>query len=285
VPFRTLGTRIALPAGFFALVSVGALSFFLIRTERENALEEAKLGSESLAETIYLTIGHEMRVNRRDAIRETVEAVGRQEGIEGVRIFNKDGKISFSSKPEEVGRMVARQEEACVACHSGPDPEHEIHPDNRSRIFQDAEGHTVLGTIRVIQNQPGCQGGGCHASPQEQMVLGVLDVAVSLEPAQERLASASWKAFFVSMVAVSFITGVLYWIIVRSVRRPLNTVIAATRRVAMGNPSATRWWRRSTAPGASSRTGRRRWRRRSRRRHASSRTRASRWCRRRSSPR
>jgi two-component system NtrC family sensor kinase len=237
VPFRTLGTRIALPAGFFALVSVGALSFFLIRTQRENALEEAKLGSESLAETIYLTIGHEMRVNRRDAIRETVEAVGRQEGIEGVRIFNKDGKISFSSKPEEVGRMVARQEEACVACHSGPDPEHEIHPDNRSRVFQDAEGHTVLGTIRVIQNQPGCQGNGCHASPQEQMVLGVLDVAVSLEPAQERLASASWKAFLVSMVAVSLITGVLYWIIVRSVRRPLNTVIAATRRVAQGNPS------------------------------------------------
>ena len=237
MPLRTLGTRIALPAGFFALVSVAALSFFLIRTQRENALEEAKLGSESLAETIYLTIGHEMRVNRRDAIRETVEAVGRQEGIEGVRIFNKDGKISFSSKPEEVGRMVARQEEACVACHSGPDPEHEIHPDNRSRVFQDAEGHTVLGTIRVIPNQPGCQGAGCHASPREQMVLGVLDVAVSLEPAQKRLASASWKAFLVSMVAVSLITGVLYWIIVRSVRRPLDIVIAATRRVAQGDPA------------------------------------------------
>lgn len=237
MPFRTLATRIALPAGFFALVSVAALSFLLIRSQRDNALAEAILGSESLAETIYLTIDHDMRINRRDAIRETVEAVGRQAGIEGVRIFNKDGEISFSSKSEEVGRTVDRQGEACVSCHSGPVPRASLDPDNHSRLFEDEEGHTVLGTIRVIPNKAGCQGSGCHASPQVQSVLGVLDVALSLEPAEARLAKASWNAFLISMVAVSLITGVLYLIIVRSVRRPLDTVIAATRRVAQGTPS------------------------------------------------
>lgn len=237
MPFRTLATRIALPAGFFALVSVAALSFLLIRTQRENALAEVRLGSESLAETIYLTIDHDMRINRRDAIRETVEAVGRQQGIEGIRIFNKDGQISFSSRAEEVGRTVSRQGEACVSCHASPDPERLLHPASRSRIFEDADGHTVLGTIRVIPNKTGCQGSRCHASPQVQSVLGVLDVAVSLQPAEERLTEASWNAFLISMLAVSLITGVLYLIIVRSVRRPLDTVIAATRRVAQGNPA------------------------------------------------
>jgi len=236
LPFRTLGARIALPAGFFVLVSIAALSFLLIRTQRRNALEEAKLGSESLAETIYLTISHDMRINRRDAIRETVEAVGRKEGIESVRIYNKDGRISFSAKPEEVGVTVSRTEDACKACHSGPHPESQLHPENTSREFQDPQGHTVLGTIRVIPNESGCQGSGCHSSPQVQSVLGVLDVAVSLEPAQQRLADASWKAFLFSMIAVSLITGVLYLIIVQSVRRPLDTVVAATRRVAEGNP-------------------------------------------------
>ena len=234
MPFRTLATRIALPAGFFALVSIATLSYLLIRTQRENALEEAILGSEGLAETIYLTIDHDMRINRRDAIRETVEAVGRQAGIEGVRIFNKEGEISFSSKPEEIGTTVDRQEEACVSCHSGPVPEATLHPDSRSRIFVDDQGHRVLGTIRVIPNKIGCQGSRCHTSPQQQSVLGVLDVALSLEPAEARLADSTWKAFLFSMIAVSLITGVLYWIIVRSVRRPLDTVVAATRRVAQG---------------------------------------------------
>jgi two-component system NtrC family sensor kinase len=237
VPLRTLSTRIALPAGFFALVSVALLSYLLIRTQRENALAEAILGSESLAETIYLTIDHEMRINRRDAIRQTVEAVGRQEGIEGVRIFNKDGRISFSSRPSEVGQIVDKEAEACANCHSGPVPERTVHPENRSRIFQDAEGHDVLATIRVIPNQPGCQGAQCHVSPREQSVLGVLDVALSLEPAQARLADASWKAFLFSLLAAGLITGVLYLIITRSVRRPLDIVVAATRRVVRGDPT------------------------------------------------
>lgn len=237
MPFRTLGARIALPAGFFVLVSIAVLSYLLIRTQRSNALAEAKLGTESLAETIYLTIQHDMRINRRDAIRETVEAVGRQAGIESVRIYNKDGKISFSSKPEEVGQAVSRSEAACVACHSGPNPESKVHPENTSREFEDAQGHTVLGTIRVIPNQSGCQGSRCHSSPQVQSVLGVLDVAVSLQPAEQRMTEASWKAFLFSMIAVSIITGVLYLIIVQSVRRPLDTVVAAARRVAHGNPA------------------------------------------------
>ncbi len=69
MPLRSLSTRIALPAGFFALISVAALSWLLIRTQRENAFHEAIRGSASLAETIQLAMEQEMRVNARDAIR------------------------------------------------------------------------------------------------------------------------------------------------------------------------------------------------------------------------
>jgi len=236
VPFRTLSSRIALPAGFFALVSVAVLSYLLVRTQRENALEEAVLGSEAIAETILLSIRHEMSVNERDALREMVRSVGGQDGVENVRIFNKEGKISFSSREEEEGRVVDVQAEACVQCHSGPTPATELDPDNRSRIYEDVEGHRVLATMRVIPNEEGCQGAGCHASPRFQSVLGVLDVALSLEPAEQRLAQATWNALLFSLLAVSFITGGLWLIITRAVRRPLDTVIAATRRVAQGNP-------------------------------------------------
>lgn len=236
MPFRTLSSRIALPAGFFALVSVAVLSYLLVRTQRENALEEAVLGSEAIAETILLTIRHEMSVNERDALREMVQSVGSQEGVENVRIFNKEGRISFSSREGEEGRVVDVQAEACVQCHSGPTPARELDPDNRSRIYEDIEGHRVLATMRVIPNEEGCQGAGCHASPRFQSVLGVLDVALSLEPAEQRLAQATWNALLFSLLAVSFITGGLWLIITRAVRRPLDTVIAATRRVAQGNP-------------------------------------------------
>jgi len=236
VPFRTLSSRIAIPAGFFALASVAALSYLLIRTQRDNALEEAVLGSEAIAETILLTIGHEMRANERDAIRDMVNAVGGQQGVVNVRIFNKEGKISFSSRPEEVGEVVDAQAEACVQCHSGPTPSAELDPRDRSRIYRDPEGDRVLATMRVIPNQEGCQGSDCHSSPRVQRVLGVLDVSLSLEPAEDRLARSTFNALLISLLATGVITGGLYVIITRAVRRPLDTVIAATRRVAQGSP-------------------------------------------------
>jgi len=235
VPFRTLSSRIAIPAGFFALASVAVLSYLLIRTQRDNALEEAVLGSESISETILLTIGHEMRANERDAIRDMVNAVGSQQGVVKIRIFNKQGKISFSSRPDEVGKVVDAQAEACVQCHSGATPSSELDPDNRSRIYRDPQGKRVLATMRVIPNEEGCQGSGCHSSPRVQRVLGVLDVSLSLEPAEDRLARSTFNALLLSLLATAVITGGLYFIITRAVRRPLDTVIAATRRVAHGN--------------------------------------------------
>jgi two-component system NtrC family sensor kinase len=234
VPLRTLSTRIAVPAGFFALVSAGVLSFVLIRTQRENALEEAILGSERIGETLLLAVEHEMRINERDAVRQIVEAVGQQEGVQRIRLFNKNGRISFSSDRSEVGTLVDMRAEACVSCHSGPTPLVAAEAAPLTRTFEDPGGRTVLGTMRVIPNVDGCQGAGCHSPVREQSVLGVLDVTVSLEPAEARLAAASWKALLFSLVAVGAITGTLYAIIARSVRRPLDTVVAATRRVAAG---------------------------------------------------
>ncbi len=236
MPFRTLSSRIAIPAGLFALASVAVLSYLLIRSQRANALEEAVQGSEAIAETVLLTIGHEMRANERDAIREMVDAVGSQEGVVKVRIFNKEGRISFSSRAEEVGEVVDARAEACVQCHSGPTPSTELDPDNRSRIYRDPDGSRVLATMRVIPNREGCQGSGCHSSPSAQRVLGVLDVSLSLEPAEERLARSTFHALLFSLLATAVITSGLYVIITRAVRRPLDTVIAATRRVAQGSP-------------------------------------------------
>jgi two-component system NtrC family sensor kinase len=237
-PFSTLSTRIAVPAGFFALVSVGLLSFILIRAQREQVLAEAVHGSESIAEAILLSLDHDMRVNRREGVREMLEAVARHEGIERIRILNKDGRISYASRPEEVGRAIDMQAEACVQCHQGADsPARELRPNDRSRIYRNADGNRVLATVDVIRNRPDCQGSACHVPVAEQSVLGVLDVAISLAPASARLAAATRDAVVISLIAVVLITATLIIVIRRSVRRPLGLMVAATRRIAAGETS------------------------------------------------
>jgi len=235
--FRTFGTRIAVPAGFFALVSVAALSFLLIRALRDQVFAEAVRGSESIADAIQLTVHHDMRINQRQGVQEIIQAFGGHAGIQEVRLFNKDGRISYSSTPGEIGRTVNRSAKPCVSCHSGPVPAKDLDPQDRSRIYTDSLGRRLLATIRVIRNENGCQGSGCHASAARQSVLGVLDVAASLEPAEARIGSLTRNAMLLSLAAVLLITGILFLMVWQSVRRPINLLVEATRRVARGDPT------------------------------------------------
>ena len=249
MPLRTLSLRIAVPAGFFALISVALLSLLLIRSQREQILAEAIHGSESIAETIRLSVDHAMRSNRREGIREIIESVGRHAGIDGVRLFNKEGRISYSSREDEVGHVVDKRAEACLNCHHSASPDLDLDPEDRSRLYTDPQGRRILSTIRVIRNEEGCEGSGCHQSPDVQSVLGVLDVAISLEPAQARLRAATGSAILVALVAVVVTTGVLFLLIWQSVRRPVNRLIAATRSVAAGDLD------QHLAPGATGEIG------------------------------
>ncbi|HEX9106921.1 MAG TPA: HAMP domain-containing protein, partial [Longimicrobiales bacterium] len=238
MPLRSLSTRIAVSAGFFVLLSVAALAFVLIRTQREQMLSEVVHGSESIAEAILLSTERDMRVNRREGVQELLMAEGRHAGIESIRIFNKEGRISFSSRVGEEGRVVDKRAEACVLCHAGnTPPKAELDPRKRSRIYVGPGGERLLGTMYVIRNREGCQGAQCHVPASRQRVLGVLDVAMSLAPAEARLAAATRSAILLALGAVVLIVATLILLIRRSVQRPITRMVAATRKVAVGDVS------------------------------------------------
>lgn len=233
--FQTLSTRVAVAAGFFTLVSVALLSFILIRSQRQQVLAEVAHGSEGLAGAIALSIHRDMRMNHREGIQETLETVASQAGIVQVRLFNKDGVISFSSEAGEVGRRVPQSTELCASCHAGPIPAAELEPDDRSRVHTAPGDERLLSTIHLIRNEPGCAGSGCHVPPDEQSILGVLDVAVTLEPVEERLGDSTRNALLFALIAAGLIAAALFFLIRRTVRRPIRRMVAATRKVAAGN--------------------------------------------------
>ena len=232
---RTLSSRTAFLAGFLALGGVATLSFILISSQRKQVLAEVIHSSESIAETIRLSINHDMLANRREGVREVIASVGTHPGIARVRLFNKEGRISYSSREEEVGRVVDKQAEACIKCHTESEPYRHLDLKDRSRIYTDPQGGRTLATIYVIRNEEGCHPAGCHALPATQSVLGVLDVAMSLEPTQGRLFESTRNALLISLGAVILITSTLFFLIRHSVRQPVGRLIAATRRVAEGD--------------------------------------------------
>lgn len=235
---RTLGTRIAVSAGLLTVAGIAVLSTVLVREQRGQIREEAVLGSQAIASSILLSLEHATRTNQREYLAALVQSAGEHEWVEGVRLFNAEGVIAFSSRPREVGERVDMQAEACVDCHSGSVPVASLDPRQRTRMFKDEHGHTVVGNTAEVRNRVGCQGSQCHVAPEEQRILGVLDVLVQLDAAEVRIARSTREAIAISFFAVFFITLAIFFLVRESIRRPIRKMVEVTSRVAGGELQA-----------------------------------------------
>jgi len=156
--------------------------------------------------------------------------IGRQGGIEMVRMMDADGRITFSTEGAEIGRSVDRRAEACSACHAEGEPLHRLDLADRSRVFRSGS-RRVLGIVTPIYNEGSCATAACHAHPPERKVLGVLDVGVSLQRLDDETAGFRLRTLLSAAIAACLL-GLAVWMFARHhLMRPIAALVQATRRV------------------------------------------------------
>ena len=74
--------------------------------------------------------------NQREEVFHIINTIGHENGISRIRIFNKEGQISFSTDDEEVGQFVDKNAEACYACHAQAQPLARLDRPDRMRIYK-----------------------------------------------------------------------------------------------------------------------------------------------------
>jgi len=219
---------IALIASTAALFVI--FGYFNLRDQRRHSEEMVMLSAERVTDVIQRSTRYEMLHNDRQALYNIIQELGSEPGIRRIRIFNKEGRISFSTDSAEVNRVVDKRAEACYGCHAQSQPLVKLNRPDRARIFP-GQGERLLGVIRPIDNSPACV--ACH--PASQRVLGVIDADLSLaavdaQTAQHRAHLVLFMAITLAMiwlVSMVFIWGVVY--------RPVKELIAGTHRVADGD--------------------------------------------------
>jgi len=232
---KSLGTKLTLFAGLLVTLGLAILSFTLISTSRRQVIDEVVHSSDNVAQLIRLSITHDMLQDAREGVQQVIHDLGSHPGVERIRLFNKEGKISYSSLPEEIGTLVDKKAEACFQCHDANEPIHHLTIADRSRIYENAQGQRILSTISVIANESRCAGKECHEEPQLKSVLGVLDVSVFMAPADTRIHDNTRQAIVISL-AILILTSVgLLFVIHSTVNRPIWGLINATRQVASGD--------------------------------------------------
>ena len=234
--WNRLGVKATAVITLLALVSGAALVTMSLRTQQAYLTAEVVRGAAQFSDTIKASTYHFMLSDERMVAYRTMEMIGRLEGIEQVRMLNKDGRVTFSTNRSEIGRLVDKRAEACYACHAAGQPLVRLNVPSRSRIFT-RNGHRVLAMITPIYNEKSCSSAVCHEHPAEKQVLGVVDIAMSLEDEDHAVAALGRRTTLVSAFGILLLATTVGLFVRGHVIRPLREIVAATERISQGDLS------------------------------------------------
>jgi len=210
------------------------LGYLNIRLHRQH-LESATLTSaERVSDVIKRSTTYYMLRNDREGLYHAIQTMAEEPGMAKVRIFDKEGRISYSTDAAEVSHIVDKGAEACYGCHTQSQPLARLNRPDRFRIYRNASGQRVLGIVTPIENQPSCSNAACHAHPAEQQILGVLDTNLSLAKADTQLAQGTWRMLAYTIFALLAIAVLSWWFVWRVVGKPIKALEAGTEHLTQG---------------------------------------------------
>ena len=219
-----------------AMVVIFALLGYLnVRLHRQHLEQSTLLSAERVSDIIKHSTTDYMLRNNREGLYRSIQTMAAEPGMEKIRIFDQEGRITYTTDSAEESHVVDKTAEACYACHAQSQPLARLNRPDRFRIYRNAAGARVLGIITPIENQPACSNAACHAHPAEQRILGVLDTNLSLAKTDVQVAESSRRMIAYTGCALLLIAVLSWFFVWEVVGRPVKALERGTERLAAGD--------------------------------------------------
>jgi hypothetical protein len=224
-----IGFKLIIAVGLITIIIIGVFSYFNIQSQKETLMSQAELTANKLSDAIKNSSYSSMLLNKRDQIHEIINTVGQEPIIREIRLLNKEGMVMFSSKAELIGEMVDKKAESCYACHTANEPLERLPMKERMRIYKiHPDSAQILGIINPIYNEKSCWEADCHAHPEDQAVLGVLDVIISLKDVEQQIYSSETRSIILAIITSIVLSLIIGIFVRRWVAQPVQDLVKAT---------------------------------------------------------
>ncbi len=231
MPHR-LAVKLILALTPIVVIVEGLFGFINVRIQERQLLENMVRGADQLSRSITSATWHAMLADHRDSAYEVMQTIARKQGIDRIRIFNKEGRVTFSTAAAEMDTQVDKRAEACFMCHAEAAPLVRVDVPSRARIFRGSDGSRTLGMVTPIYNEPACSEAECHVHPAERHVLGVLDVGLGLDLVDREVSGIRERTFLVVGIEILLIGLFTVLFTRRFVGAPIRGLIEGTRAVS-----------------------------------------------------
>jgi len=217
------------------LVIFALLGYLNVRLHRQHLEQNTLQAAERISDVIKQGTTDYMLRNDRSGLYQSIQTIAAEPGIYKIRIFDQEGRITYTTTPSEQNHVVDKTGEACYGCHAQSQPLVRLNRPDRFRIYRNGGGSRVLGIITPIENQPSCSNAACHAHPASQQILGVLDTNLSLAKADVQLAESSRIMIAYTACGLVLIAVLSWFFVWRVVGRPVQALERGTERLKAGD--------------------------------------------------
>ena len=216
------------------IVICALLGYLNVRLHRQHLEQNTLISAERVSDVIKHSTTEYMLRNDQEGLHHLIRRMAAEPGVEKIRIFDQEGRITYTTDSAEQNHVVDKTAEACYACHAQSQPLARLNRPDRFRIYHNAAKTRVLGIITPIENQPACSNAACHAHPAEQRILGVLDTNLSLGKNDVQVAESSRRMIVYTGCALLLIALLSWFFIWQVVDRPLKALQRGTESLAAG---------------------------------------------------
>ncbi|NOZ14007.1 MAG: HAMP domain-containing histidine kinase [Acidobacteria bacterium] len=212
-----------------------AFDLIMLKHQQNIYIEDLMFNTHSVADTILKSLEQDMMADNTTSINKTLFAIGKQEIIKELRIYNHKGEVRSSMIPDEVGhvqfsRAKSRQ---CTICHkNGNGPNRDKNMLTYNVDFKDT---CITYVIVPIQNQGRCSSAACHAHSPSQKILGFLNMGVCRKRLQASIHKSQVQILLVSLLFILLLPGLIMLFLKKHVSQPLRQLLKSTRQITKGD--------------------------------------------------
>ncbi len=242
---RKLGSKLILSVTVM-IVAISCVSGYLnLRTQKKHLIEAMVLGADQLSRSITSATWHAMRDDDRKAAYQIMQVIADKQGVDRIRMFNREGRLVFSTNAHEQPSFTSLSNEVCAGCHNKDPMRSKLTEDSRVRYTTSPDGVKTINLVTPIYNEPSCSNASCHAHQASTKVLGVLDVGLQLDPVQNQSRAITLQTIWWTLLEVGIGAAFVILFTRHFVATPIQQLIAGTKAVSAMKLDRPHWHRKA----------------------------------------
>ena len=229
---RRLSSKLILSLTVLIVVMSCASGYINYLSQKKRLVATMVLGADQLSRSITGATWHAMHDDDRKAAYEIMRTIADKQGVDRIRMFNREGKLVFSTDTNEPPVPASQSSEVCEGCHSKGPIRDKLTDEERVRFATSPEGAKTINMVTPIYNEASCSNASCHAHGATTKVLGVADVALRLDPVLTQTREVTLQAVLTTALTVALGAAFVIFLTRSFMAKPIQQLIVGTKTVS-----------------------------------------------------